>query len=68
MALGDVTAVGFPERARTTGHTNKIFWVYRNVSACVTDTGGSGDEVLPLARAVQAFMERSLTCLGSSDQ
>ena len=58
MKLGDFTAVGSPERAAKLGRTSDIFWVYRNAFGRVRVSESEGVEVLPLARALQSFMER----------
>ncbi len=56
MTLGDFTAVSFPERAARLGRTLTIFWVYRNVLAEVRVTGTEGEEVFPIARVIQHYM------------
>jgi hypothetical protein len=58
MRLGDWTAVAFPEHAAQAGETGRIFWVLGNVLADVRVSGDDETEVLPIARAVQAFMAR----------
>jgi len=59
MRLGDWTAVASPDYAARTGHTTRIFWVLGNVLADVRVNRRDDEaDVLPIARAVQAFMAR----------
>lgn len=58
MKLGDWTAMPYPEQANKRGRTHSVFWVYRNVFAHVRMTDGEGANALPIARAIQAFMEK----------
>lgn len=59
MRLGDFAAMPFPERASPTSPVRSVFWVYYNalVQAQVVAEHTQFD-VLPVARAIQSFMEQ----------
>lgn len=58
MKLGDWAAMPYPEQASKRGRTHSIFWVYRNVFVDVRMSHSEDADVIPVARAIQAFMEK----------